>query len=75
MTTLQHFGYDSFPYLHVARRRFLSYTTVLCYVEMLERQPTERWMHDEIDKLEEADMEEIMVAWRQELKRRQDAMK
>lgn len=70
MTTLSHYGFDSYPYLHIARRRGLPYVRVLAYVEMLDRKPTREWMHDEVDHLDKADMEAIVVAWRQEMIRR-----
>lgn len=36
MSTLQAYGYDSYPYLHVARRMCVPYAEVLRYVMWLE---------------------------------------
>lgn len=72
-TTLQTYGFDSYPYLHVARRRCLPYARVLSYVDILDRAWETRsltWMFDEADMLDEIDMEAIFVAWREEMKRR-----
>jgi len=37
MTTLQAYGFDSYPYLHVARRLGLPYGMVLLAVDMIDR--------------------------------------
>lgn len=71
-TTLQTYGFDSYPYLHVSRRLGLRYADVLAYVEHLTAEkhllpgleglfPTSRVGDDDADK--------IFDVWRQEMTR------
>ena len=67
MTTLLAYGFDSFPYLHVARRLKLPYAMVLAVIDDLEGK-----IYDTITMLPDAVAVEILRVYDEEQKRRKN---
>lgn len=72
VTTLQTYGFDSFPYLHVSRRLLLPYADVLAYVDHL---TAGKHLLDgpealfPVEKIGDDDADVIFDVWQQEMNR------
>ena len=74
-TTIQAYGFDSFPYLHVSRRLITPYAVVLAYVDFLDRKggdetPLRDVDYDRLITLNHTERTAIKRAWDEEHKRR-----
>jgi len=66
VTTLQTYGFDSYPYLHVSRRLRLPYARVLSVLREVE----DNLLGDNARGLSNYDLEQIVAAYNGEMCRR-----